>query len=361
MLERLTPPCPLSPYLEDRPLPFVVNTRSLNASRHAGVQRYVSNLLRALPGPVKTLSSRPAAGLAEAQLWEQVILPTQLRGRLLFSPANSGPVRLRRQVVTVHDVATLDHPEWFAGRFAAWYRWMLPRLIASAQHVITVSNHSRDRILALTDAAPDRVTAIPLGIEPAFRPADPAAVQAVKQRHAIDGRYALVVGSIEPRKNLATLFRAWSGWIDRPDDLCLVVAGSAGHAFAGSGFGTPPPGCRLIGRVADADLPALYSGATFFAFPSVYEGFGLPPLEAMACGTPVIVSNATSLPEVVGEAGLLLDPHDPQAWTQAMRHLIHDEAARRSLGAAGHAHAGRFSWHATAQATQSILEQEAAR
>lgn len=342
-------------------MPFVVNTRSLNTPNHTGVQRYVTNILAALPAPVQTLSSRPGAGLVEAQLWEQGALPHLLRGRLLFSPANSGPVRLRRQVVTVHDVATLDHPEWFSGRFAHWYRWMLPRVIASAQHVITVSEYSRSRIVALTGADPGKVTSIPLGVDPAFRPPRAEDVSRVVQRYGIEGRFLLVVGSVEPRKNLQTLFEAWTHWTDRPDDLTLVVAGTQGHAFAGRGFDALPAACRLIGRVTDADLPALYAGASAFLFPSVYEGFGLPPLEAMACGTPVISSGATSLAEVVGDAALVVDPHDSASMIQAMKRLDEDTTLRRRLTNAGVRHAARFTWQRTAQATLDVLEREAAR
>ena len=215
-------------------------------------------------------------------------------------------------MVTIHDLSPIDHPEWNTPRFAAWYAFLLPKLARTARRVITDSQFSRDRILEITGLDPDRVVTIPIGVDKRFRPIG------VVSNHSRIGKlglpsaqFLLAVGANSPRKNVQRLLEAWQQAMpDLPDDMWLVIAGSLAtdHMFAHDGLDRAVERVHFTGAVSDDDLPVLYANALALVFPSLYEGFGLPPLEAMASGTPVIASNRASLPEVVGPAGLLVDP-----------------------------------------------------
>ncbi|WP_272976325.1 glycosyltransferase family 4 protein [Deinococcus geothermalis] len=279
---------------------------------------------------------------------------------LLWSPANTGPLKVRRQVVTMHDAATLDHPEWFERKFAAWYRFLLPRLANRVQRVITVSEYSRHRLVAQTGIPHSKVTVIPLAADARFRTYERPALEAALRIWGLsETPYLLAVGSLEPRKNLGTLFQAWEAWEGRPVGLQLAVVGAGNKVFSGAGFGQVPQGVNLLGRVSDEVLPLLYAGAEAFLYPSLYEGFGLPPLEAMASGTPVVTSNVTSLPEVVGDAALTVDPRDALALRDAMRRVVTDTALASELRVRGLHRAAHYSWEKTAAHTWEILQQEA--
>ncbi|WP_407569947.1 glycosyltransferase [Deinococcus altitudinis] len=273
----------------------------------------------------------------------------------MWSPANTGPLLKRRQVVTIHDVATLDHPEWFERKFALWYRWMTPRLVRRARQVLTVSEYSKARIVHHTGVSADRVTAIPLAADERFRPHSPEECRVVREQLGLPTQFVLSVGSLEPRKNLGALLSAWQQWTDRPPELVLAISGSANKVFSALNLSAEPDGVRFLGRVPDEQLPALYSAAEAFVYPSFYEGFGLPPLEAMASGTAVITSGTTSLPEVVGEAALTVNPHDPQSITAALRLLFAGPEKRETLARQGLDRAARFSWQRTAEETARVL------
>jgi glycosyltransferase involved in cell wall biosynthesis len=279
-----------------------VNTRILS-SHLTGVQRYLLELLGRLADRVEGVSPiEPMAGI-RGHAWEQLALPHRLHGRVLFSPSNTGPIAVRQQVVAIHDLATLDHPEWLSFRFAAWYRFLTPRLASRVAHVITISEFSKQRLLTHVRMPADRITVIPNGVDARFRPMDDAELAEPLRLLALPSRrYVLCVGSLEPRKNLARLLQAWSRILpELPEDVWLVLTGKRGNerVFARTaGLDDLPPRVHLTGYVADDILPALYAGARVFAFPSLYEGFGLPPLEAMASGVAVLTGNRASLPEV---------------------------------------------------------------
>jgi glycosyltransferase involved in cell wall biosynthesis len=343
----------------DRPTIYV-NTRSLGAPL-TGVQRYTREALARLgTGVVPIAPARGARG-ATGHLWEQLILPRLVRGGLLWSPANTGPVSLRRQVVTIHDLTPLDHPEWMSRRFAAWYAYMLPRLARRAARVITDSEFTRRRIVERLGVAGERVVAIPIGVDPSFRPEAVTGSGALRTRVDVPaGPYVLFVGSIEPRKNLPRLLEAWRKALPAmPGDVSLVIAGARGgeHIFARHSTGPLPDRVVLAGHVADELLPGLYAGAMAFAYPSLYEGFGLPPLEAMASGVPVLAGNGTAMPEVVADAGLLVDPLDVEAITDALVRLTTDAGLRETLRARGLDRARTFTWDRTAAAIREVLEQ----
>jgi glycosyltransferase involved in cell wall biosynthesis len=338
----------------------VVNTKVLRAPL-TGVQRYTLELLRRFGDKVQAVAPKKDLLGIQGQLWEQLVLPYYSRGKLLFSPANTGPLLVARQVVTVHDVAFIDRPEGFNPKFRAFYRLLVPRLARRVRAVVTVSAFSRERLIEWARISPSRVHAIHLGVDQRFSPQQMESIE--KARNALkvpSPYYILSLGSIEPRKNLPRLLLAWERvQQELPQEMWLVVAGGKGKStvFNDVEIQKLPPRVHLTGWVADEFLPALYSGALAFVYPSLYEGFGLPPLEAMACGTPVLASNVTAMPEVVGDAGLLVDPYDVEAIAHGIRRLVEDTALREELRKKGLERAKRFTWERTAELTWAVLEE----
>ncbi len=205
---------------------IAVNTRVLSHPV-TGVERYTLELLRRFGDSVAQIAPHSALGGVKGHAWEQLVLPAKLRGRLLFSPCNTGPLAVANQVVTIHDVAALDHPEWLNAKFALWYRWLTPRLARRVKHIIAVSEFTRGRIVAHTGVPAEKITVIPNGVDARFAPMAPDAIDAALAPLALPSRkYILAVGSIEPRKNLPRLLEAWGKILPTlPEDVWLVVAG----------------------------------------------------------------------------------------------------------------------------------------
>jgi glycosyltransferase involved in cell wall biosynthesis len=277
----------------------------------------------------------------------------RLGARALLCPANVAPLAYPRTVLVIHDAAPLRHPGWYSRAYAAWQRMLLPAVARRAARVITVSEFARAELAELIGVD---ATVIPGGVDERFTPAaDP---EPARRAHGLDRPYVLCVASQTARKNLAALVPAARALA--ADGFDVVVAGGHRPQFAREqGLET----LRLLGHVDDALLPGLYAGAAAFALPSRYEGFGLPLLEAMSCGTPVIAARSSSIPEVVGDASELLDVDDEAAWADAIERVIDDPAWARSLAAAGTARASLFSWARSARETlrvyQSLLERAA--
>lgn len=342
---------------------LVCNARILS-SPLAGAQRYVSELTSRFGERIELVRPRrPLHGL-RGHMWEQLVLPFKVGGRLLWSPSITGPLAVRRQVVTIYDVVALDHPEWFNPRFAAWYRFLMPRLVQRVRSILVISEFTKKRLIQHCPDAASKVKVVHLAADARFSPADEVSIFHARKRLAIPTPYYLVaLGSLEPRKNLHRLLQAWGRIESRiPADIWLVLAGAQGKkmVFADISFETLPPRVHLTGHVADDLLPALYSGAIASVYLSLYEGFGLPPLEAMACGTPVLTSNIASLPEVVGAAAITVDPLDIGAIVDGLIRLIEDSSLRFQLRSLGLNQARQFSWDKTANETWKVL-QEAAR
>lgn len=302
----------------------------------------------------------PPAGLKSGyrgHAWEQFILPLIANNRLLWSPANTGPLLTRRQVITLHDLSTIEHPELFATAFSGWYRFLLPRLARRAASVITISEFTKSRMVDLWDVPSEKVFVTQEGINPRFAP--------VECNGATSGSldipsqyYLLALGSLEPRKNLSRLLRARDSiQASLPEEIWLVLASARGKEaiFKDIGLASLPARVHLAGYVADEALPTLYSGALAFIYASLYEGFGLPPLEAMACGVPVLTSNTTSIPEVVGDAALLVDPCNVEAIADGIRRLVENTELRDNLRKRGLARARQFTREKCAEKTWRVL------
>ncbi len=267
--------------------------------------------------------------------------------------------RTAKTVVTVHDVIVLILPETFTARHRLVVRTALARVRRKADRVIVPSRAVKRDVVTRLGLPEDRVVVTPEGCDPRFRPVGSAEVlRAAAAKYGLPPRYVLAVGTLEPRKNLTTLLRAFAR-LRRDGDvdpgLRLVLAGARGwldepifRSVRSLGLeGT----VHFPGFIDDDDLPAVYGGAALFVFPSLYEGFGLPLLEAMACGVPVVTSNVSSLPEVAGDAALLVDPRDVDGLAAAVSRALRDAGLRERLRAAGLARARQFSWQTTARLT----------
>jgi glycosyltransferase involved in cell wall biosynthesis len=322
-----------------------------------GVERYACEVVQRLPLILAKLAPANKAQGMRGHLWEQAVLPLMFRGDVLWSPCNTGPLAVRRQVVTIHDCAFLDHPGHFQSAFARWYRWLLPQLARRVAHIITVSDFSKSRLIERLKISPEKVTVVPNGVDERFCPQSQAQVEQVRAKYQLPQRYVLSVGSLEPRKNLTRLLKAWHTVADKHPDITLVVAGTTNQrAFRGVELDMPLPNVQFIGYVDYDDLPAIYAQAELFAYPSLYEGFGLPVLEAMACGAPVLCSRTTALPEVAGNAAAFVDPNDIASLADGICQLLADPARCAALREAGLRRAQGYSWNATAAETYRVLQ-----
>jgi glycosyltransferase involved in cell wall biosynthesis len=279
-------------------------------------------------------------GRLSGQAWEQLELPLDVGDAWLLNPCNVGPILTRRSVVTIHDAQVYLAPEAYTRAFRSWYKTILPILGRRARIVTTVSKFSKDTLEAYGVVPRGKAHVVPNGADHILRiESDP---QALQRFGLSPGRYLLAVGSLSPHKNLRSLIAA--AGLRRDRSIPLVVAGGAApRIFADAGM-PKTPDLHYLGRVTDAELRSLYENAAAFLFPSLVEGFGLPPVEAMACGCPVIASSAASLPEVCGGAALYADPFDIDAWARLMDEVTVDAELRARLREAGHKRATGYTW-----------------
>ncbi len=268
-------------------------------------------------------------------------------------------------VLTVHDLIFERYPEHHTRRNVAFLRAALPRFVRAADVVIAVSAHTRRDLVELYGVAPQKVSVIHEGVDAAFAPAPASEVARVRERYSPERPWLLMVGTLEPRKNHAAALRALRRLRDEGFPHRLLVVGGRGWLFAPIMALVDQLGLRddvhFAGYVPGADLPALYTGADCVLLPSLYEGFGFPVLEAMACGAPVVCSNVSSLPEVAGGAALLVPPTDDEALAAAVRLLLTQPALRAQMVADGMANAARFSWPRCARETAALYLETAAR
>lgn len=354
----------------------------------AGNETYITNLVEAL-AELDTSNSytlyvtKPAAVERFAGRWSNfavrrtlphtplvrvpVTLSAELRRRpvdVLHVQFTAPPFAPCPVVATIHDLSFEHLPDTFKRRSRAQLRLTVRRTARRAAQLITISEHSKRDIVETYGVAPGRVTVTHLAASSHFRPVeDERELRRVRQLYGIEGDYILAVGSVQPRKNLARLVRAYSDLRRQRAQAKLprlVVVGKLAWLYEETLRAVEECGVRedvtFTGYAPEGDLPALYSGAICFAYPSFFEGFGLPPLEAMRCGTPVLVGDRTSLPEVVGDAGLLVDPFDTAAISAALARIIDDDALRQTLRARGLTRAARFDWRETARKTLEVYQ-----
>lgn len=301
-------------------------------------------------------------------LYREYRLPAELSNRhvdIYHSPRYMGlpdPSKLPcPSVMTLHDIILVRMAGDYYGRLRArlYEKWLLER-VRAVEHIITGSEFSKRDLVDWSGIDPGGVSVVYDGVSERFRTVgDEDALGAVRSRYSLPPQFVLCLGSTEPRKNIRTAIEAFQQLGRVEPSLRLVITGvdyrriSPEKAFAGCNLN----GVHFTGYVADADMPALYSLADVFLFPSLYEGFGLPPLEAMACGTPVVASNATSLPEVIGDAAVLVDPEDGAGFAGAVEMVISSGEVRSGLVEKGRARAAAFDWRRTAEETRKIYEQ----
>lgn len=362
----------------------VINAHLLSGQawyRSAGVHQYIYHLLRhlrqaddglrytvllgegALPPDVAlaSLQSRwPTSRAAVRVLWEQLVQPRTLRqvvADLVHGPVFIAPLLAPcPTIVTIHDLSFIRFPDLFrpANRL---YLTVLTRLSARrARRLIAVSAHAAAETTRLLDVSPERIDVVYHGVDPAFCPLPADEVAAFCRRRGLPERFVLCVGTLEPRKNQTKLVEAFARIHD--SQVKLVLVGGKGWLYDELFARVEALGLSgqviFAGYVMNDELPMWYNAATALAYPSVYEGFGLPVLEAQACGTPVLTSNVSSLPEAAGDAAVMVDPYDVEALAAGLNRLLTDEALRHELRERGMVHAQQFSWPHAAQETARV-------
>jgi glycosyltransferase involved in cell wall biosynthesis len=359
--------------------------------QEAGIGRYTRELVRALAEldgghdyvlfaaaggqwpmgrdwpPNFQMRSVPLSDRTAAILWHRLQLPLWVE--LVTGPVDIfhspdfvlPPVRRAKTLVTVHDLSFMRYPECADANLRAYLNKAVPRSVHRADLVLADSQHTKDDLMELLGVDADKIEVIYPGVEERFHPMeDQAHLKEVRRRYNLPPRFILGLGTLQPRKNFARLIQAYSLLITRYPSLHLVIAGGTGWFYEEIFAAVEQLGLEekviFPGFVADGDLPALYNLADLFVFPSLYEGFGLPPLEAMACGTPVITSDTSSLPEVVGEAGLMVEATDVKALAEAMKRALEDNALRERMITKGLEQAGKFTWEKAAAKLLSLYE-----
>ena len=361
-----------------------------------GIGRYVVNLAHALariaPGLPISLLYGPSANptrlslpalprldcsASPFSLRQQWVVPGQLRrarAALYHSPYYLMPYRPGvPTIVTVYDLIPLVHPQYFSAAQRLIYRLAHLLALQTADIILAISQATKADLIRYCHLSPERVVVTPLAADAHFTPQSPESIASVRQRYALPGNYVLYFGSNKPHKNLVRLVEAFgkSQIGNRKLVLSYVEGSEIALVIAGHWDARYPQAKAMVERLAladrvvflgpvpEEDLPALYSGATLFVFPSLYEGFGLPVLEAMACGAPVICSNTSSLPEVVEDAALMVNSLDTEELATAMSRVLADETLRQEMRQKGLAQAARFSWERTARETLAVYRQVA--
>ncbi len=332
------------------PSPFITEPRD-----KVGAQRWPQNL-RAV---------HVRASLIERRWWT-IGLPRYIKreGLALFHGTNfEVPLRKRcPTVLTIHDLSLLLYPQTHQSRLVLRSRLLLPLMSRAATMIVTVSESVRREVCEHLRVPPEKVAAVPNAARSLFHPASSEQTAAVRERLGVEEDFLLYVGTIEPRKNLLTLVRAFVEMLSttslRPQ---LVIAGKKGWLSDDLYAYVKESGVArrvlFTGYVTDDELRALYSSCRAFVYPSLYEGFGLPPLEAMACGAPVIASNIPSIREVTGEAARLVDPENVNALAQSIVSLLLDEGEQQHLSSAGLKRAAEFSWERTARSIREVYDE----
>jgi glycosyltransferase involved in cell wall biosynthesis len=357
----------------------------LLSGRYSGVERAIDALLRHIASDDVDVTALVGSGFDPASLdgcgLDIVRLPASNRSRLrrilfeefrlrrhlggfdlLHAPGYCAPRRPGVPVVlTVYDLVAIRHPELARRSNALHYRWRLPRSARSAARVIVPLRCVAEEVESCLGVHPDRIRILPLGVDDSFSPPSEDELTATRAQFGLERPYILFVGNLEPKKNLPTLLRAFARLVGAGLPHDLVLAGKPGWKCRDVRRLPEALGIaervRMLGYVDGAHLRGLYGAADVFAFPSLVEGFGLPPLEAMACGTPAVTSDIPALRETLGDAAERVAPTDVEALACALRRAIEDSALRDRLRAAGLARAATFTWRRAAEATRAVYRE----
>jgi glycosyltransferase involved in cell wall biosynthesis len=337
---------------------ITVNIRNL-CGHTTGVQRYTKKILDSWLdsgyifneiSPVTWTSS------AKGHLWEQT-RPLLSNSGVLWSPSNSGPILKSNQVVTIHDVVPLEHPEWLNKRFADWYKFMLPKLANNVDHIITISEFSKERICHYLKVPDSKVSVVYNGVD--FTGSHGINDTSDSSLQLPFSRYVLSVCSLEPRKNLGKLIEAWRAVKNSlDDDFGLVIVGAKGVSRVFSDDAlivNEDDRIFFCGHVSDDDLAVIYSNASAFCYVSIYEGFGLPPLEAIKCRIPTLTSNTTSMKELCEHRAVLVDPLSTDSIADGILSVV--KKPNQEFIEAGFDFSNSLTWHKCAEITHSIISQ----
>jgi glycosyltransferase involved in cell wall biosynthesis len=305
-----------------------------------------------LPPVLRAKISIRRVGRFRGHIWEQVDLPAAASGTTLLSLCSTGPLAHRDQAVMIHDAQVWDTPDSFSLAFRVGYKLLLPILSRRSRHLLTVSRFSAKRLEDLRIAPKGKAKVVHNGADHMLKlDADLAALN----RYGLQEKaYFLAIGSLAPHKNLGMLLDAASLRGPSSPEL-IVVGGQNSRVFARTHL-MEKPGVRFLGAIEDQELRSLYSGALALAFPSKTEGFGLPPIEAMVHGCPVIATTGGAVPEICGDAALYVDPQDTRGWTVALETMAKDHRLRLELSAAGLKHAASFTWDKAAKDLMSAID-----
>jgi len=343
---------------------IVINARFLT-QKLTGVQRFAIEISKLLKAKIPSIQFIAPANIIHTDLaksldvkiigkhtgvfWEQYDLPVYLyqhKKPLLINLCNVAPLLYNHQIITIHDVAFLVNPSWFNKKFVAFYKFLIPRIAKRSELIFTVSNFSKQEIIKYLNIDNDKIKVVYNGIS--------ELPEGQLKRNEF-GKYVLVVGSIDQRKNIHRLLKAFNTIKDK--SLKLLIAGDVSAIFNNKNNETLKNNEQItfLGRVDDITLRALYSNALIFVYPSLYEGFGIPPLEAMYYNCPTIVSDIDSLKEVCGEASLFVDPYSSDDIAQKIELLANDEPLRTELIKKGSENIKRYSWEKSAAIFADVI------